>query len=233
MRCLMTNDQHRHSEHSFVCTGFAAEVGSTSSFAGFEGYQCGWGPPALVPTPRTNDTWGMGWQNLYDVELMEMKAADLTQARPCIPSDACRAAMCRLQYAPAHSWRCVRKMMRTLLHITITDVTESSLPHINPPAVAEVLSHLQQWKGVLMLQGYDVLLYGDSITENWRGTSAGELWKWSNGTLDSRFVGWNMKAAFLTAFQKYRTGVMAIAGAFLHIVSVSTSKQTARRYCLL
>ena len=63
------------------------------------------------------------------------------------------------------------------------------------------------------MQGFDVVLYGDSITENWRGTSAGELWKWSNGTLDSRFVGWDMRAVFLTAFQQYRTGVMAIAGA--------------------
>ena len=32
-----------------------------------------------MPTPRTNDTWGMGWQNLYEVEVMEMKAADLTK----------------------------------------------------------------------------------------------------------------------------------------------------------
>ena len=62
------------------------------------------------------------------------------------------------------------------------------------------------------MQGFDVVLYGDSITENWRGTTAGELWKWSNGTLDSRFVGWDMRAVFLTAFQQYRTGVMAIAG---------------------
>ena len=66
----------------------------------------------------------------------------------------------------------------------------------------------------VLLQGYDVVLYGDSITENWRGTSTGELWKWSNGTLDTRFVAWNMKAVFQEAFQDdYRTGVMAIAGA--------------------
>ena len=65
-----------------VCAAFAAEVGSTSPFAGFEGYHCGWGPPALVPTPRSNDTWGMGWQNLYELEVAEMNAADLTQAWP-------------------------------------------------------------------------------------------------------------------------------------------------------
>ena len=64
----------------------------------------------------------------------------------------------------------------------------------------------------LAAQGYEVVLYGDSITENWRGTSAGELWKWSNGTLDTRFIGWNMRAVFETAFRNYRAGVMAIAG---------------------
>ena len=55
-------------------------MGSASPFAGFEGYHCGWGPPATMPVPRSNDTWGMGWQNLYEVEVMEMKAAELTQA---------------------------------------------------------------------------------------------------------------------------------------------------------
>lgn len=64
----------------------------------------------------------------------------------------------------------------------------------------------------MAVQGYEVVLYGDSITENWRGTSAGELWKWSNGTLDTRFIGWNMRAVFETAFRNYRAGVMAIAG---------------------
>ncbi|CAL5218579.1 g273 [Coccomyxa viridis] len=126
-------------QNSVSTQGFAAQVGSASPFAGFEGYHCGWGPPATMPVPRSNDTWGMGWQNLYEVEVMEMKAAELTQ-------------------------------------------------------------------------GYEVVLYGDSITENWRGTSAGELWKWSNGTLDTRFIGWNMRAVFETAFRNYRAGVMAIAG---------------------
>ena len=62
------------------CAAFGAQVGSTASYAGFEGYGCGWGPPVLAPAPRTNDTWGMGWQNLYDLEVAEMLAADLTQA---------------------------------------------------------------------------------------------------------------------------------------------------------
>ena len=80
--CLLSNMQFQwaHQEGAGVCAGFAAQVGSTSPFAGFEGYHCGWGPPATMPVPRSNDTWGMGWQNLYEVEVMEMKAADLTQA---------------------------------------------------------------------------------------------------------------------------------------------------------
>ena len=68
------------------CAAFGAQVGSTASYAGFEGYSCGWGPPVLAPVPRTNDTWGMGWQNLYDLEVAEMLAADLTQA--CLMSEA-------------------------------------------------------------------------------------------------------------------------------------------------
>ena len=63
---------------------FADTLGSASPFAGFEGYNCSWGPPTLQPTSRWNDTWGMGWENLFEVEVMEMRAADLTQARlPC------------------------------------------------------------------------------------------------------------------------------------------------------
>ena len=76
-----------------------------------------------------------------------------------------------------------------------------------------------------------MVLYGDSITENWRGTSAGELWKWSNGTLDSRFVGWNMRAVFETAFQNYRAGVMAIAGVPSPALFLEDLRQTLLR-CL-
>ena len=83
--CRLSCELHGHTWKGGVCAGFAAQVGSTSPFAGFEGYHCGWGPPAVMPIPRTNDTWGMGWQNLYEVEVMEMKAADLTQACPKTP----------------------------------------------------------------------------------------------------------------------------------------------------
>lgn len=70
---------------------FADTIGSASPFAGFEGFNCSWGPPTLQPTSRWNDTWGMGWENLFEIEVMEMRAADLTQARqPCFTL-ACRS----------------------------------------------------------------------------------------------------------------------------------------------
>ena len=49
---------------------------------GLRGTAAGGGPPCWRRVPRTNDTWGMGWQNLYDLEVAEMLAADLTQACP-------------------------------------------------------------------------------------------------------------------------------------------------------
>ena len=69
-------------EYPLSRAALAATLGSASPFAGFEGYNCSWGPPTLQPTSRWNDTWGMGWDNLFEVEVMEMRAADLTQARP-------------------------------------------------------------------------------------------------------------------------------------------------------
>ena len=74
--CMLTMREDSDSR----CAAFGAQVASAASYAGFEGYGCGWGAPVLAPVPRTNDTWGMGWQNLYDLEVAEMLAADLTQA---------------------------------------------------------------------------------------------------------------------------------------------------------
>lgn len=63
------------------------------------------------------------------------------------------------------------------------------------------------------MQGYDIVFYGDSITENWRGTSGGLHWKQWDGSLDKDFIAADMRSVFLDAFgYKYRAGVMAIAG---------------------
>ncbi len=63
------------------------------------------------------------------------------------------------------------------------------------------------------VQGYDIVFYGDSISENWRGTSGGLHWKLWDGRLDTNFVASDMRAVFLASFgYKYRAGIMAIAG---------------------
>lgn len=63
------------------------------------------------------------------------------------------------------------------------------------------------------VQGYDIVFYGDSITENWRGTSGGLHWKLWDDTLDTNFIAADMRSVFLSSFgYKYRCGVMAIAG---------------------
>jgi hypothetical protein len=64
------------------------------------------------------------------------------------------------------------------------------------------------------VQGFDLVLYGDSITEFWRGTSIGLPHQLVNATIDTiHYVAWDMRAEFLkTLGFKYRTGVMAIAG---------------------
>lgn len=103
-----------------LCAGLAAQVGSASPFAGFEGYHCGWGPPATVPVPRTNDTWGMGWQNLYEVEVMEMKAADLTQAcllPDSIPDNCTSLLQCSLSQPPTF-WEAEQKIQSSCADTT-------------------------------------------------------------------------------------------------------------------
>ncbi|CAL8470097.1 g9639 [Coccomyxa elongata] len=102
--------------------------------------QCRWGLPVVAPANRSGDTWGLGWDKLLEVEVIDVETADA-------------------------------------------------------------------------MEGYDILFYGDSITENWRGTSGGLHWRNWDGTLDTRFIAADMRAVYLNTFAyKYRTGVMAIAG---------------------
>ena len=74
---------------------------------------------------------------------------------------------------------------------------------------------------LLHAQGFDLVLYGDSITEFWRGTSGGlplgctgcnskeGVSNWDNAT----YIGWDMRAVFDdTLAASYKSGVMAIAG---------------------
>lgn len=53
------------------------------------------------------------------------------------------------------------------------------------------------------LQGFELIFYGDSITEDWRGTSGGMPWPIGSGTAD----------VFYKHFDsKYDAEVLAIAG---------------------
>jgi len=52
-------------------------------------------------------------------------------------------------------------------------------------------------------QGYDLLLYGASIFENWRGTAVGITWRNSQGIVE----------AYNSTFPNhYRTDVLAVSG---------------------
>ena len=53
------------------------------------------------------------------------------------------------------------------------------------------------------MQGFELIFYGDSITEDWRGTSGGLPWPIGSGTAD----------VFYKHFRsKYKAEVLAIAG---------------------
>ena len=55
------------------------------------------------------------------------------------------------------------------------------------------------------MQGVDLLFYGDSITENWRGTSVGRLYPGGQG----------MPAVYQKHFGGYKSAVLAIAGDYI------------------
>ena len=56
------------------------------------------------------------------------------------------------------------------------------------------------------MQGFELIFYGDSITEDWRGTSGGLPWPIATGTAD----------VFYKHFgSKYNAEVLAIAGGSL------------------
>ena len=71
-----------------------------------------------------------------------------------------------------------------------------------------------------------MVFYGDSISENWRGTSGGLPYVWKdNGTTrpDPNFLAADMRATFFQAFGgQYRMGVMAVAGTLPLLALVSS-----------
>ena len=71
---------------------------------------------------------------------------------------------------------------------------------------ASLSAELPQMLRVLAMsfvQGFELVFYGDSISEDWRGTSAGIPWPLASGTAD----------VFYKHFgSKYNAEVLAIAG---------------------
>ena len=83
-----------------------------------------------------------------------------------------------------------------------------------------------------LLGGFDLVFYGDSTTEVWRGTGAGLPWGVQNPDLFQAMgcASWDMRAVFWNAFaSKYKTGVMAIAGEW----SWSAYTAASGRACML
>ncbi len=69
------------------------------------------------------------------------------------------------------------------------------------------------------MQGFELIFYGDSISEDWRGTSGGIPWPIGSGTED----------VFYKHFgSKYNAEVLAIAGAV-----PETSKQSSQLLALI
>ncbi len=38
--------------------------------------QCRWGLPVVAPANRSGDTWGLGWDKLLEVEIIDVETAD-------------------------------------------------------------------------------------------------------------------------------------------------------------
>lgn len=58
-----------------LCAAFAGG----SAAQNYTASQCKWGLPILQPTNRSGDTWGLGWDDLLEVENIEVETADAMQ----------------------------------------------------------------------------------------------------------------------------------------------------------
>lgn len=60
--------------------GLASVVnGTLAGMLGSDRGTCVWGWPVLDPAPRPDDNWGITWPKLYEIEVMEMETADITE----------------------------------------------------------------------------------------------------------------------------------------------------------
>ncbi|EIE23233.1 SGNH hydrolase [Coccomyxa subellipsoidea C-169] len=85
------------------------------------------------------------------------------------------------------------------------------------------------------MQGYDVVIYGDSISENWRGTSGGLPYIRKDNTSsrpDPNFVAADMRAAFLeTLGQRLLNGQTPKVDPKVAVVLIGTNDLYAATQC--
>ena len=49
--------------------------------------QCRWGLPVVAPANRSGDTWGLGWDRLLELEIIDVETADAMEVMPsCHPA---------------------------------------------------------------------------------------------------------------------------------------------------
>ena len=139
--------------------------------------------PVPGPVSRWADVWGMGWMRFHDQLVREVQRADQGKVRrsPCMlasvtPSCACPAC-------------------------TPTSAAAGALLQCRVARPFSASCACDTYR-MLRLQGYDLVFYGDSISEDWRGTSGGYPWPVGAGTSE----------VFQRHFARYHPEVLAIAG---------------------
>ena len=69
---------------SVAVNGTSNSTSSTSQWDSSGAAGCKWGWPVLDPMPRSTDTWGIGWMNLHEMEVIEMMTADREEVCLCL-----------------------------------------------------------------------------------------------------------------------------------------------------
>ncbi len=63
-----------------------AELAARTAAQKYTKSQCKWGLPVLAPGNRSGDGWGLGWDNLLEVEIIDVETADSMEVaymHPC------------------------------------------------------------------------------------------------------------------------------------------------------
>ena len=156
--------------------------------------------PVPGPVSRWADVWGMGWMRFHDQLVREVQRADQGQVRYLYQCPTAAHASCRVPgFHPTPGPACASVAALQQRPNAGTLVCPSHAMHVTVV-------------GLFHAQGYELIFYGDSISEDWRGTSGGFPWPIGAGT----------SKVFQAHFAKYRPEVLAIAGETLKGLSVDT-----------